>query len=136
MYTVLWREGPDDHWDRIEEASKVLDLLFELKENPDVCEYDIWVFEPKADMFALDYNMFFSSIGADSDDDPRLTRLKLALCQAGNSAVSAFIGEAVPNMDANSFKTLIPALCEKIENSYYQMPEEELNKFLEQYEIK
>jgi hypothetical protein len=133
MYTVLWQEGETDHWERLESKEETLDLLLKLKANPDVCEYDIWVFTPKADMFALDYNMFFDDeVGADSDEDPRYIRLKLALVSDGPAAVSEFIGEPVSKPEDES---LMDYCRELIDNAYQQMPEEELEKFFERYQI-
>lgn len=58
MYTILWRENDADKWDRLETREEVEKLLDELAKNTDVCEGDIWIFEPKADDFATDYYSF------------------------------------------------------------------------------
>lgn len=58
MYTVLWREGNNDKWDRFETREEVENLLDSLEKNPDVCEGDVWIFEPKADEYTTDYYSF------------------------------------------------------------------------------
>lgn len=58
MYTVLWRENDKDRWDRFETREDVEKLLDELSENPDVCIGDVWIFEPKADEYAVNYSEF------------------------------------------------------------------------------
>lgn len=58
MYTILWRENEKDKWDRLETRDEVNNLLYKLTNNPDVCEGDIWIFEPKADEYAFDYHSF------------------------------------------------------------------------------
>ena len=35
MYTVLWKEGDLDRWDRFETKEEVFELLKELREDPD-----------------------------------------------------------------------------------------------------
>lgn len=52
MYTILWTQGANDKWDRLESHNDVLALLKKLKADPDVCENDIWIFGPKADNHA------------------------------------------------------------------------------------
>ena len=69
MYTVLWREGNNDRWDRFSTAKEVCKLLDELAANPDVCEHDVWIFSPKADEYAFDYGMFDEDFDDDEDDD-------------------------------------------------------------------
>ena len=58
MYTVLWRENDNDRWDRFETEEDVKVLLDELANNPNVCENDVWIFTPKADDYAFDYDSF------------------------------------------------------------------------------
>lgn len=58
MYTVLWQENGMDKWDRFETKEEVDYLLEQLKENPNVCEYDIWIFNPEADDNAYTYEDF------------------------------------------------------------------------------
>lgn len=53
MWTVLWRENDQDRWDRYDSKEEVLRLLDQLRENPNVCEDDTWIFPPKADECAL-----------------------------------------------------------------------------------
>ena len=55
MYTVLWRENDNDRWDKLESKEKLISLLNSLKENPDVCESDIWIFLPEADKYTRNY---------------------------------------------------------------------------------
>lgn len=64
MYTVLWQEKGKDKWERLETREGVINLLKSLKKNPHVCEDDIWIFNPKADDCATDYEgfMFYSSV--------------------------------------------------------------------------
>ena len=40
MWTVLWKDGEKDRWDRFETEEEVRELLDKLAENPDVCEGD------------------------------------------------------------------------------------------------
>lgn len=40
MWTVLWKDGEKDRWDRLETEDEVRELLDKLAENPDVCEGD------------------------------------------------------------------------------------------------
>lgn len=58
MYTILWREGNHDRWDRLETEEEVRKLLDQLAENSEVSEGDIWIFSPEADKYALDYYGF------------------------------------------------------------------------------
>ena len=58
MYTVLWQENSQDRWDRSETSEEVMVLLTELEQNPDVCESDVWIFNPNADDYADDYFTF------------------------------------------------------------------------------
>lgn len=53
MWTVLWRENDQDRWDRLDSKEEVFALLDQLRENPNVCEDDTWIFPPEADEFAL-----------------------------------------------------------------------------------
>ena len=53
MWTVLWKDGEIDRWDRFETEDEVRELLDKLAENPDVCEGDAWIFPPAADDLAL-----------------------------------------------------------------------------------
>lgn len=48
MWTVLWQENDQDRWDRFETKEEVLCLLDQLRENPNVCEDDTWIFSPQA----------------------------------------------------------------------------------------
>ena len=58
MYTVLWQENSQDRWDRFETSEEVMVLLTKLEQNPDVCENDVWIFNPNADDYADDYFTF------------------------------------------------------------------------------
>lgn len=53
MWTVLWQENDQDRWDRFKTKEEVLCLLNQLRENPNVCEDDTWIFPPEADEYAL-----------------------------------------------------------------------------------
>ena len=44
MWTVLWQENDQDRWDRLDSKEKVFALLNQLRENPNVCEDDTWIF--------------------------------------------------------------------------------------------
>ena len=52
MYTIIWKDNGEDKWNRLEKREEVLDLLKQLKENPNVSYDDIWVFLPEADNYA------------------------------------------------------------------------------------
>ncbi len=58
MYTVLWIEGIYDKWNRFETEEEVRSLLSELRENENVCYDGIWIFNPTADEFAVNPDMF------------------------------------------------------------------------------
>ena len=58
MYTVLWTEGLADKWGRFETEEEVRSLLSKLKEKDDVCYDEIWIFNPTADEFAVNPDMF------------------------------------------------------------------------------
>ena len=58
MYTVLWIEGIYDKWNRFETEEEVRSLLRELRENENVCYDGIWIFNPTADEFAVNPDMF------------------------------------------------------------------------------
>ena len=59
MYTIIYRDGNNDKWDRFETSSEVADFIRHLKDNcPDVCINDIWIFGPTADEFADTVNTF------------------------------------------------------------------------------
>ncbi len=54
MYTVIWREGDIDKWDRFATKEEVMELLQQIDNNPDACCIgDVWVFSPEADEHAL-----------------------------------------------------------------------------------
>lgn len=61
MWTVLWLEDGMDKWDRFETEDDVRDLMEKLKENPDVCEEDVWIFPPKSDEYALTGDRFLET---------------------------------------------------------------------------
>lgn len=69
MYTVLWKEADQDRWDRLETAKEVFALFEELKENPDVCVEDVWVFGPEADAFAWNGETEFCEDNDEEVDD-------------------------------------------------------------------
>lgn len=48
MWTVLWKDGEKDRWDRFETEDEVRELLDKLTENPDVCEGDAWIFPTRS----------------------------------------------------------------------------------------
>lgn len=54
MYTVIWQElnGNDfiDKCDRLETKKEVFNLLKELKNNPDVCKNDVFIFLPEEEI--------------------------------------------------------------------------------------
>ena len=58
MYTELWIEGIYDKWNRFETEEEVRSLLSELRENENVCYDGIWIFNPTADEFAVNPDMF------------------------------------------------------------------------------
>lgn len=58
MYTVLWIEGIYGKWNRFETEEEVRSLLSELRENENVCYDGIWIFNPTADEFAVNPDMF------------------------------------------------------------------------------
>lgn len=54
MYTVLWQENGQDHWDRCEDEDEVNDLLHTIANTPNTCPLgDVWIFQPKADDYAV-----------------------------------------------------------------------------------
>lgn len=67
MYTILWQElrGNDyvDRWERLETKEGVRKLLEDLKDNPDVCEYDVLIFLPDADDSTMDCEDFMAYSG-------------------------------------------------------------------------
>ena len=65
MWTILWQEAGADRWDRLEDKQEVFELLKELKDNPDICEGDVWVFYPGADYYAQDFNQIVNFFGLD-----------------------------------------------------------------------
>ena len=58
MYTVLWIEGIYDKWNRFETEEEVRSLLSELRANENVCYDGILIFNPTADEFAVNPDMF------------------------------------------------------------------------------
>lgn len=62
MYTVIWTENGSDHWDRFERKEDVDSQLEQLKNNPEVCLGDIWIFPPQADEYAVAGDEWNSSI--------------------------------------------------------------------------
>ncbi len=51
MWTVLWQENDQDRWDRLDSKEKVFALLNQLRENPNVCEDDTWIFSESVSSF-------------------------------------------------------------------------------------
>ena len=72
-YTVLWQKKEDektmDHWDRFETMEAVSTLLAELREDPNVCEGDTWIFPPEADEYAMNYDMFMEIRDWENEED-------------------------------------------------------------------
>ncbi len=61
MWTVIWLEDEMDKWDRFETKEQVMKLMKELKENPYVCEEDVWIFPPKSDEYAMTGDRFLET---------------------------------------------------------------------------
>ena len=57
MWTVLWKDGEKDRWDRFETEDEVWELLDKLTENPDVCAGEAWIIPPAANDLALTPNL-------------------------------------------------------------------------------
>lgn len=69
-YTVLYRENDNDKWDRFESAAELADFLTKAKDNPGICEGDIWTFLPEADAYAYGgAEEALTAIGKDIEKD-------------------------------------------------------------------
>lgn len=56
MWTLLWIDKGFDKWDRFNNLVEVEEVINNLKENPYVCENDIWIFPPESDENAMSYD--------------------------------------------------------------------------------